>query len=393
MPRKKIAILVNSLAAGGAERIVANLLFSLHADYEVHLLLLRDEIDYQMPEGQIVEFLSSEKQGGSEAGSNMVRLPFVAWRLRQYCNRNGIDLLISFMTRPNFAAGLARKLGLKAKVLMSERTYTPNFYDNNTRRGKIGGYLVTSLYPLADLILPNSEGTRDALINIYGIRKPQYEVVRNQIPVAEIVAASEEEPSDVDFTPFTFIYVAGFRQEKNHSLLIDAFARLNEPNAQLLLLGKGRTLEAIREQVASLGLSDRIKFLGQKDNPHSYVARSECVVLSSNYEGFPNVLLEAMACGTAIISTDCPTGARELLAPSLASQISSGTVFHGEYGVLIPVGDADAFADAMSEMMTDASLRERYIAAGLRRVKEFDKDSNPDPFRTVIKRVLESHSL
>ncbi len=389
MCKKKIGILVNSLAAGGAERIVANLLFALHADYEIHLLLLRDEIDYPMPEGQRVEFLSSEKQGGGESGSTMIRLPFVAWRLRQYCNKNEIDLLISFMTRPNFAAGIARKLGLKARVLMSERSYTPLFYDPATTKGKIGGRLVAWLYPLADQVLPNSEGTKDALINIYGVKKPEYHVVRNQIPLADIVKASHEEVNDVDFSRFTFIYVAGFRQEKNHSLLIDTFAKLNEPNAQLLLLGKGRTFDASREQAAALGLSDRVIFLGQKDNPHSYVARSNCVVLSSNYEGFPNVLLEAMACGTPIISTDCPTGARELLAPTLDSPIPPATVFHGDHGVLVPVGDVEALVKAMSEMRNDPLLRERYSAAGLSRVKEFDKDTNPDPFRTVIKDVLE----
>ena len=392
MSRKKIAILVNSLAAGGAERIVANLLSALYDKYEVHLLLLRDEIDYPMPEGQRVAFLSSEKQGGSEAGSNMVRLPFVAWRLRQYCNRNEIDLLISFMTRPNFAAALARKLGMRAKVLMSERTYTPIFYDEATRRGKIGGRLVRWLYPSADLILPNSEGAKEALIDLYGVRKPKYKVVRNQIPVDEIVRAAAD-PVDADFARFTFIYVAGFRQEKNHKLLIDAFARVDEPNSQLLLLGKGRTFEAARSQVADLGLSERVRFLGQKDNPHSYVARSHCVVLSSNYEGFPNVLLEAMACGTPIISTDCPTGARELLAPGSDTPIRPGTFFEGEYGVLVPVGDVEALANAMSRMIADLPLRERYSAAGLRGVKAFDKGTNPDPFQLVIRDVLGESSL
>ena len=392
MSRKKIAILVNSLAAGGAERIVANLLSALYDKYEVHLLLLRDEIDYPMPEGQRVAFLSSEKQGGSEAGSNMVRLPFVAWRLRQYCNRNEIDLLISFMTRPNFAAALARKLGMRAKVLMSERTYTPIFYDEATRRGKIGGRLVRWLYPSADLILPNSEGAKEALIDLYGVRKPKYKVVRNQIPVDEIVRAAAD-PVDADFARFTFIYVAGFRQEKNHKLLIDAFARVDEPNSQLLLLGKGRTFEAARSQVANLGLFERVRFLGQKDNPHSYVARSHCVVLSSNYEGFPNVLLEAMACGTPIISTDCPTGARELLAPGSDTPIRPGTFFEGEYGVLVPVGDVEALANAMSRMIADLPLRERYSAAGLRGVKAFDKGTNPDPFQLVIRDVLGESSL
>ncbi len=392
MQRKRIAILVNSLAAGGAERIVANLLFALHEDYEVHLLLLRDEIDYPVPEGQIIEFLSNEKQGGSEAGSNMVRLPIVAWRLRKYCTENRIDLLISFLTRPNFAAGLAKKFGLETAVIMSERVYTPLFYNPSTLRGKIGGMLVSLLYPYADAIVPNSEGTKNALIDIYGV-EVTYFVALNQIPVQNIRTLSIEKVEDVDFQRFTFVCVAGFREQKNHLLLIDAFKQLEERDVQLLLIGKGRTFETVRARVAALGLTDKVIFLGQTENPHKYVAKSQCFILPSNYEGFPNVILEALACGTPVLSTDCLTGPRELLAPSAESSIPAETVFHGEYGVLVPAGDPTVLAVAMAEMVNNLELRNRYSQASARRIRDFDRDTNPDPFKYAIKKTLEGHPL
>lgn len=393
MPRKKIAILVNSLSSGGAERIVSHLLYALSDDFDVHLLLLRDEIDYPIPADQKIALLSRERMGGSEGSSNLVRLPIVAWRLRKYCEVNGIDLVLSFMTRPNFAAGLARKLGSKAKVVMNERTYTPLFYDNATLRGTIGKLLVSWLYPSADVIVPNSEGAKDALIDIFKVDKNPYFVVKNQISVSEIVENSHEQVKDIQFNRFTFVCVAGFRKEKNHALLIESFAKVRELDAQLLLIGKGPTLQRAREKAAQLGIAEKVIFAGQKQNPHSYVNRSHCVVLSSNFEGFPNVLLEAMACGKPIISTDCPTGARELLAPSLNSPLPAKCVYHGEYGILVPVNDVEALADAMAEIARDPSVREHYSKAGAARINEFDRDTNQNPFKSIISDLLEGNSL
>jgi N-acetylgalactosamine-N,N'-diacetylbacillosaminyl-diphospho-undecaprenol 4-alpha-N-acetylgalactosaminyltransferase len=339
-----------------------------------------------------VRFLSSEKQGGSEAGANMLRLPIVAWRLLRYCKRNEIDLVLSFMNRPNFAAGLAKIFGLSSKAILSERVYTPHFYDSATLRGKIGRKLVSWLYRYADTLVPNSEGTKAALVDMVGT-DIDYHVALNQIPVQSIRVDGEAIVDDVDFTKFTFVCVAGFRQQKNHKLLIEALSRIDDQDALLVLIGKGPTLEAVKEKVEDLGLSKRVIFLGQKENPHKYVSKAQCFVLPSDFEGFPNVLLEAMACGTPIVSTDCLTGPRELLAPTLESPIPTGTPFHGEYGVLVNVGDVDALAKAMSEMISNHELRERYGEAGARRVQDFDRDTHPDPFRHVISSVLEGRPL
>ncbi len=383
MHRKKIAILINSLSAGGAERVVANLLDTLCDKYEIHLLLLRDEIDYPVPKGQIIDFLSRERRGGSEAGANIIRLPLIALRLRRYCSENEIDLVLSFLNRPNLAAGLAKKLNLRSKVIMSERVFTPLFYDKATFRGRVGGFLVSALYRYAYALVPNSEGTRDALINTYGIRNRFY-VATNQISVSKIENDGAGAVDDVDFSRFTFICVAGFREQKNQSLLIESFGRLNDGNTQLLFIGKGPTLESAKRKAKALGLADRVLFVGQKENPHKYVAKSHCFVLPSNFEGFPNVLLEALACRTPIISTDCLTGPRELLAPSMCSPVSPGNVLKGEYGMLVPTSDVAAMSTAMSQMAADRDVREHYSSVAAQRALDFDQDTGLNPFQYVL---------
>lgn len=115
--------------------------------------------------------------------------------------------------------------------------------------------------------------------------------------------------------------------------------------------------------------------LGRQSNPYKYISQADCFVFSSNYEGFPNVLLEALACGLPIISTDCMSGPREILAPNSEPSFQiKDNIEDAEYGVLTPVDDSEKLAAAMEMMMEDESLRDSYRSKARHRAKEFDKD-------------------
>ncbi len=384
MPKQKIAILINTLAGGGAERTVTHLLWNLRDDYEVHLVLFSDVIEYDLPKDQIINLLDKESPT-KNSGANILKIPKLSGRLVKYCNENNIDLVLSFLHRPNFVACHAKKRGLAAKVLISERIYTPLWYRAAELRGKIGNFLISRLYPYADAILPNSEGTRNALRDNYGIRG-EYVVVKNLISIDDVNKLRTEDVDDFDFGAFTFVCVAGFREQKNHRALINAFADIEDKSVRLLLIGKGALLDKAREQVTSLDLQDRVTFLGHRDNPFKYISRAGCFVLASDFEGFPNVLIEALACGTPIISTDCLTGPRELLAPEPGVLTPAGEF--GRYGVLVPVGDTGALTAAMTEMAGNESLRERYKTDSPGRAAEYDQKIVIEEFRSVINEHL-----
>ena len=381
--KPRIAILTHNLASGGTERFVTHLLTGLTQDFEIHLLLFDDTIDYELPPGQIVAYIESGFKNRQNLMS-IVRLPLAALGLKKYCKANNIQLLISLLNRPNFTSGIAKVLGLQIPLMISERTFTPHWFPEKDLRGKVANWLTSWLYPQADIILPNSEGTRRALVERYGI-KNRYEVVRNIVDRANIERQMSEKVDDVSFDRFTFVHVGSFSPMKGHRLMVEAFDLLRSDDAQLLFIGKGTKLNEIRKLVNDKGLERDILFLGHRRNPFKYMARSHCFVLASDFEGFPNVLTEAMACGLAVISTDCETGPRELLSlDAWSNGPDHKTVEHSNFGVLVPVGNSAALAEAMRQMRGDAETRERYRQLGLGRVGAFDSEKVIERFRTLI---------
>ena len=135
----------------------------------------------------------------------------------------------------------------------------------------------------------------------------------------------------------------GFKHQKNHALLLRAFALLERPDARLMLLGNGELEPDLRRLAAELGIADRVIFAGFHPDPTPFYRTADLFVLSSDYEGFGNVIVEALACGTPVVSTDCPSGPAEILAD-------------GEFGALVPVGDAQALARAIDRRSTDRTI-------------------------------------
>ena len=389
--KQKIAILAHSMAGGGAERFISHLLNNLKDDFEIHLIIFQKVVQYELPENQIVKFINETDFKLSNL-RNLLSIPSISYKLKAYCRENNIQLVISFLNRPNFAACLAKRFGLKAKVLISERTFTPNYYIGNSLNGKIAKLLISRLYPLADAILPNSHGTRDALRNHYKVEN-NYIVIKNMVDLDDLRRQQQEEVEDARFDKFTFVHLGSFSYMKGHRLLIEAFAELKADDAQLLLIGKGNLLEEIKQRVASLGIEDKVLFLGHQSNPFKYLSRSDCFVLASDFEGFPNVLIEAMACGLPIISTDCQTGPRELLAPATGyqTQVTDKCEF-AEYGVLVPVGNKEVLTTAMREMMQNEELRNTYRAKCANKAVEFDRKIVIEEFKQIINDYLPSAS-
>ena len=346
--RKKIVILTYSLGGAGAERMVANLVNQLDRDkYDIHLVLMNTEIEYDILPDQKIHYIEKSYRYENEFWK-LIKLPFLAWKFKRYCNQQQIDLVLAVMNRPNLIAGMAKSLGINAKVLISERFYTPYYYNSNTLAGKIKLWLLKTFYPKADSILPNSQGTVEALQD-YKIQS-EYAVVKNPTDIQRIGDLSKLPlPRPMDFAPFTFINVATFREEKNHDLLVDAVEGIRDLPFRLLLIGKGNLLEPIKQKVRSLQLQDKIIFLDFTENPYQYMSRAQCFILSSLGEGFPNVLIESMVCGLPIISVDCKTGPRELLAPGtrLDTDIAADHFEVAEYGILTRYNSKTSLQAAM----------------------------------------------
>ena len=356
----KISLLIYSLASGGAERQVSILLKELSKKYKIYLVLMNDTIFYEIPKN--VEVFYLEKSNPFESGiKKLLKIPFLAMKYKKFLKEKEIDVSLSFMNRPNYINVLANR------GIVSERINPFEEYKTNSLKDKINRLLVKALYKKAKKVIPNSKGTEIELNN-RGIKNT--EVIYNMLELKKIGKLRNEE-IDLQKEKFTFITIGRLEPQKNTILLIEAIKNID---AKLWIIGDGYLRDSLELKVKNEKLEEKVKFLGRQKNVYKFLNKADCFVFSSNYEGFPNVLLEALACKLPIISIDCKSGPREILAPNSDITKQTKDIEIAEYGILTPVGDVEKMQEAMQMIINDKNLREGYRKKALNRAKDFSID-------------------
>ncbi|WP_323591503.1 glycosyltransferase [Aliarcobacter butzleri] len=359
---RKIVILINSLESGGAERVVSNLLNDFVDRYDCYLILIHKNIFYTLDSR--VKILNLNEQKNLLGIKKFLRLPILAYKLSKLIKEYKFDQVISFLSRSNYINILSNIL-IKHETIINERAMPSLQYEYGIN-GKINKILIKTLYPRACLCLSNSYGNMMDLKNNFNVVKIEY--IHNLFDIETIEVLSKK---DIEFQKkrFTFVTVGRLDSGKNHKLLIEA---VKDFNADLWIIGDGELKEGLQKYINELNLNDKVYLLGKKENPFSFLSKADCFVFSSNYEGFPNVLVEALACGLPIISTDCQSGPREILAPT--SNISfqlKDKIELAEYGVLTPIKNVGKLKEAMNLMINDENLRKNYQEKGNFRANDF----------------------
>jgi len=349
---KKIAFFLTSLVSGGEERTASVLAKELSKTEELIFVFFNKPIDFEIPEKVRVKILRPVYKWRL---LRLLTLPIVVWRYYRFCQAEKITHSISFDSLPNFCNCLIKKMGWKGRVTLRESNHVSTRFSSATIRGKIFHWLIRYLYPVADQVLVNAWRIGTDLEEQYGIQIPIH-LSLNPIDLPMIQQLSQERA--VSKTYFTFIHVGMFRPQKNHLLLLNAFAKLKQLEVELWLVGKGELEAIIRAEINRLDLSKKVFLKGFSPNPYQFIAAADCMLLSSDYEGLPNVLSEALACGLPIISTDCPSGPREILAPNTDKNKKVTTAIElAKYGILTPVGNAEKLAEAMRYMYKNKKYR------------------------------------
>jgi len=229
--------------------------------------------------------------------------------------------------------------------------------------------LIPRLYPLADLVTTVSEGLADNMAKEVPYPRGEITVIPNAVLSQRVFQLAEEDPghpwlTEAQGSMQTVVAVGRLSNAKNFGLLIDAVARL--PHIRALILGEGPLRSDLEAQIAGLGLTERVRLLGFQANPYCFMRRADAFVLSSRFEGLPTVLIEALALGVPVISTDCPHGPREIIEGAgsgvLVQPGDPGSLAAGILAALRTTPPAE-IKEHMTDIYGPVAVAQRYLNA------------------------------
>ena len=321
----KIMFYINSIHHGGAERVITNLANEFSKDNEVVLVTsFRCEKEYPVLEKvNRISLFDKYISGALKRNFRLIK------SLRKTMKVEKPNVIVSFMAEPNFRTVIASRR-LKAKVFLSVRNDPNREYGNFLFR-----FLAKTLFKRADGVIFQTE---DAKAWFPKKIQNKSRVIFNQVDEKFFNAQKVEDAKDI-------ITVGRLVSQKRHDLLIKAFSKIcDKIDGNLVIYGEGNQRGELENLIKSLNLEERVKLAGLTSNVVLALENSKLFVLSSDYEGMPNALMEAMAVGLPCISTDCPCGGPKEL-------------FDCDGGILVPVGDEKAISDAILKVCENKELQ------------------------------------
>lgn len=321
---KKIAFIIGSMNRGGAERVISILANQfISVGYKVDIIMLLDNgVGYELSEKiNLIDFTTKR--------SRLNSLPYWLKEIRKYTKNNIPDTIVSFAARINIITLIATK-GIKVPVIVSERN---DPYSDG--RSKLIDILTNYLYPKSKAVVFQTKRAKE-----YFNKKIQNKglIITNPISVHTKVK---------NISKKKIVNVGRYTEQKNQKLLINAFSKISSeyPEYKLHLYGEGELRDELTKQIKKLKLEDKVILEGNVTYIHEEISDAQFFVLSSNYEGLSNALLEAMMMGIPCISTDC-AGSDEYIV-------------NGKTGILVPTNDEDRLYIAMKDMIENPALRKQ----------------------------------
>lgn len=330
---KKISFLLPNLKAGGAEKVAILLANEFVVQgYQVNIVLLKAT-------GDLLPFLDTR--------INIVNLN--AERIRQgfkpllkYLKLERPDALVALMWPLTIMATSAFRIArLPGTIVVSDHTtFSKSPLMTSQLKRLFFKLSVPIVYPLAYARLAVSEGVAHDLAKFGLISKNSITIIHNPINLKPQLFDSQQQlKAWKNFQGKKIVAVGSLKWAKNYPLLLEAFSvLLLKQKAKLIIVGQGELYPKLKLQAHQLGIEQHVDFIGFSNTPQAWMASADLLVLSSHYEGLPSVLIESLAVGTPVVSTNCKSGPKEILED-------------GKYGKLVPVNDINALAKAMYDSL------------------------------------------
>lgn len=363
--QRKVAIFLPSLEGGGAERMMLNLAKGMkEREMDVDLIVAKMHGPYKdsVPEGVNLIDLECTRMLKSIKG------------LINYLNTMSPHVLLTTLESASI-------IGILAKIFSKNDTNVwvrvPNHLSLHAknakrRRDKLRPFFARNLYKYADGIISISEGVAKDISSITKIMDSKLNVIYNPVVSAQLVEESKEikEHKWLDCNDNPVILAVGrLTKQKNFELLIKSFKEVREKvDARLIILGEGEERKQLEALISKLNLVDFVDLPGFDNNPYVYMKKADVFVLSSSWEGFGNVLVESMALGTPVVSTDCPSGPREILN-------------NGEYGFLVDLSDPKGLSNKIITIIEENPFSEEEM---IKRANEFSIKKVTDQYINLL---------
>jgi glycosyltransferase involved in cell wall biosynthesis len=325
---------ITNLAGGGAERAIINLAMLLtERAHRVDLILLEDRVEHTISSAVNLHFATSP---GHRLGHGWLSKRQAAWRLAKLWRKLNVqqptDLIVSTLPFCDEVVRLARLSKVRYRIANTLSSEIDRLAGSSISKAKRRMRRYRSVYGYQKLVAVSEGVAKDLRERLHILA--DIAVIYNPFDFERIRRLAVEPAADLPVRPY-IIHAGRYAPQKRHDLLLDAWKLAGLDMDLILLCGTNADLD---RQIADRGLAGSVKVTGFRDNPFPWIAKAELLVLCSDHEGMPNVLVEALICGTRVVSTDCPSGPSEVLTGELARW-------------LVPCGEPQALATAMRDAL------------------------------------------
>ncbi|MEM6966042.1 MAG: glycosyltransferase [Bacteroidota bacterium] len=392
------AILINNMTSGGAEKVVVTLLneFKKHRE-PMHLICVGKDQFYEIPEGVKVHYLTDF----DDLPTNFTKVYYLfscAIKLKKLVKENEYTLIQSHLIAACFINIIAKVLGSSHFVQMVLHSWI-NFGHKSFWKKWLNKVMFRWKFNKADSMISIAQVMKEGVDDYLNLKnRTKHVVIHNPHPIAEIQELSEEAVDDFYFDPRKkyLITIARLTKGKRFEVLLEALKKLRatRKDVELIIIGDGPEKVAYEKRRNDLELNSFVHFLGYRKNPFPYLAQSDIFVMTSEWEGLPNILIEAMICKTPVISSDCISGPRDILHPNsnMKAQLKDRMEW-GEFGILYPVGHVDLLVTSIFALLEDQVQYETYIQKGLERANNFEASAITRQYLETFPDYLKNYKM
>lgn len=363
-PKQKptLALIIPSLSSGGAERVFSNIANHLSGNYNLHIITLYKDVIFYKLDKNIPITYCEEKYRPNASRLEAILIHFKLMRsLKHKIISLNADLIFSFTTTANFYSVLLSKF-LNIPSIISERVHPEHALNKPWK------WLIKRSYKFTNKLVVQTEDIKQYFSPYVPISK----IALIENPLSEKLIKNKDCTKE---RHHTILSIGRLEHQKNQGLLIKAFGKINAKDWKLILLGKGSQLEAYKKLTLELKIEKQVSFLGTIEDISPFLNREGIFVMTSNFEGSPNALIEAMYFDMPCISTNCPSGPSELITS-------------GQNGILIPMNDEESLVQALSELISSPLKRTEIGQAAGQSVDRFKPEIALKKWENLIESTL-----